>query len=101
TELYLVRHGQTSANVNHLLVGATDIPLDPLGERQAHQVGKRFSNIPVDAVLTSPLQRARRTAEAIAHTTGHNPQVVPGLSEIDFGRMEGLTIEQVLAQFPE
>lgn len=101
TELFLVRHGQTTANVNHQLVGSTDIPLDELGERQARQVGARFAGIEIDAIVTSPLQRARRTAEAIGQMSGHEPIIVPGLTEIDFGQIEGLTIQQVLLQFPE
>jgi 2,3-bisphosphoglycerate-dependent phosphoglycerate mutase len=101
TELFLVRHGQTEANVNRQLVGATDIPLDPLGERQAAQVGARFAGIAIDGIVTSPLQRARRTAHEIALTTGREPIVVPGLTEIDFGDLEGYTIQQVLEQFPE
>jgi len=96
-----VRHGQTAANVNHQLVGSTDIPLDPLGERQAQQVGARFASIRIDGIVTSPLQRARLTAREIARTTGHDPVIVPGLTEIDFGRLEGLTIQQVLDQFPD
>lgn len=101
TELYLVRHGQTSANVNRQLVGSTDIPLDPLGERQAAQVGMRFAGIEINGIVTSPLQRARRTADEIARTTGHEPVVVPGLTEMNFGDLEGYTIQQVLEQFPE
>jgi broad specificity phosphatase PhoE len=100
TELFLVRHGQTEANVNRQLVGATDIPLDPLGERQATQVAARFAGIAIDGIVTSPLQRARRTAEEIARTTGHEPVVVPGLTEMNFGDVEGYTIQQVLEQFP-
>lgn len=100
TELYLVRHGQTNANVNHQLVGSTDIPLDPLGERQAQLVGSRFADISIDAIVTSPLQRARRTAEAISAVTHCDPRIVPGLTEIDFGDIEGLTIQQVMDQFP-
>lgn len=100
TGLYLVRHGQTNANVLHQLVGSTDIPLDPLGERQAEQVGSRFKDIPIDAIVTSPLQRARRTAEAISRVTRCAPRIVPGLTEIDFGEIEGLTIQQVMEQFP-
>ncbi|HVL25502.1 MAG TPA: histidine phosphatase family protein [Thermomicrobiales bacterium] len=101
TDLFLVRHGQTAANVNHQLVGSTDIPLDPLGERQAARVGDRFAGIHIDGIVTSPLQRARRTAQEIARTTRRDPVIVPGLSEIDFGQIEGLTIQQVLEQFPE
>ena len=101
TELFLVRHGQTVANVRHQLVGATDIPLDQLGEQQATQVASRFANISIDALVTSPLARARRTAEKIGEVTETEVTVVPGLSEIDFGEIEGLTIQQVLQQFPE
>jgi len=101
TELFLVRHGQTIANVHHQLVGSTDIPLDELGERQAQQVAQRFTSIQIDSIVTSPLARARRTAERISEVTRRDPIVVPGLTEIDFGRIEGLTIHQVLAQFPE
>lgn len=101
TDLYLVRHGQTAGNVNGLFIGATDIPLDELGERQAEELGRRFTDIPLDDVVTSPLQRARRTAEAIGRVTGHDPTIVPGLSEMDFGQAEGLTFYQVIEQFPE
>jgi broad specificity phosphatase PhoE len=101
TDLYLVRHGQTAGNVNRLFIGATDIPLDETGVRQAIELGQRFSNIKLDAIVTSPLQRARRTAEAIGNVTGHTPIVVPGLSEMDFGDAEGLSFQQVVEQFPE
>lgn len=101
TELYLVRHGQTAGNVNGLFVGATDIPLDETGERQAQELGSRFEGIALDALLSSPLQRARRTAEAIGAVTGRSPIVVPGLSEMNFGDAEGLTFQQVIEQFPE
>lgn len=101
TELYLVRHGQTAGNVNRLFIGATDIPLDETGEHQAVELGQRFSGIELHDILTSPLQRARRTAEAIGTVTGHSPVVVPGLSEMDFGAAEGLSFQQVIEQFPE
>jgi broad specificity phosphatase PhoE len=101
TEVYLVRHGQTDGNVKQLFIGATDIPLDETGERQARELGQRFAGIELDDILTSPLQRARRTAEAIGEVTGHSPIVVPGLSEMDFGRAEGLSFQQVIEQFPE
>ncbi|MGC4193222.1 MAG: histidine phosphatase family protein [Thermomicrobiales bacterium] len=101
TNLYLVRHGQTEGNAKHLFIGSTDIPLDPLGERQAIEVGNRFAAIPIDVLISSPMLRARQTAAEIARTTGKEPVVVEGLSEIDFGIVEGLTIAQVLEQFPE
>ncbi|MGN6031522.1 MAG: histidine phosphatase family protein [Thermomicrobiales bacterium] len=101
TTLYLVRHGQTEGNARHLFIGSTDLPLDPLGERQAVEVGNRFASLPIDVLISSPMLRARQTAAEIARTTGKEPIVVEGLSEIDFGTIEGLTIAQVLEQFPE
>jgi broad specificity phosphatase PhoE len=101
TDLYLVRHGQTAGNVQQLFIGQTDIPLDELGERQAIELGNRFRDIHLDGLVTSPLLRARRTAEAIGVVTGQEPVVVPGLSEIHFGEAEGLTYQRVIDQFPE
>ncbi|MGB3329032.1 MAG: histidine phosphatase family protein [Thermomicrobiales bacterium] len=101
TNLYLVRHGQTEGNAKHLFIGSTDLPLDPLGERQAVEVGDRFASIAIDALISSPMLRARQTAAELARSTGLDPVIVEGLSEIDFGTIEGLTIAQVLEQFPE
>lgn len=101
TTLLLIRHGQTEANINKLLVGLTDVPLDPLGETQARRIGEHMRDVPIDALITSPLKRAHDTAHQISLATGKIPEVVPGLSEIHFGRAEGLTLEQVMEQFPE
>lgn len=101
TTLHLVRHGQTEGNARHLFIGSTDLPLDPLGERQARQVGSRFSGIEIDTLISSPMKRAAQTAAEISRTTGKPIEIVQGLSEIDFGALEGYTIEQVLEQFPK
>ncbi len=101
TTLYLVRHGQTEGNARHLFIGSTDLPLDSLGEHQAKLVGDRFADIGIDVLISSPMRRARQTAAEINRTTGKPIEIVDGLSEIDFGALEGFTIEQVLAQFPE
>jgi len=63
----LVRHGRTEANASGLLLGRADPPLDDLGRRQAAAVGEAVAaGGPVDRILTSPLARARQTAEALA-----------------------------------
>jgi broad specificity phosphatase PhoE len=101
TTLLLVRHGQTAANLTSRLVGVTDIPLDPLGEIQAREVGSHLGTLEFDALLTSPLLRARQTAEYIARVSGHELEIVPGLSEMNFGDVEGLTLDEAVVQFPE
>lgn len=99
TELFFVRHGQTPANVNHQFAGVTDVPLDDLGKRQAEQVASRFQYYDIDAVLSSPLQRAHYTAQQIGSVTGHEPFVMDGLKEIDFGDAEMMTVGEVLSTF--
>src|SRR5215211_7416290 len=102
TTLYLVRHGRTLGNVQGILVGSTDVPLDELGIQQAHLVGERLAAaIQGDVLLSSPLQRARVTAEIIGSKMNLLPEVRPNLSEWNFGTAEGLTFEAIAQQHPE
>lgn len=101
THLYLVRHGQTSGNVNHLLIGHTDMPLDDLGVRQARQVGLRMRSVPLDAIVSSPLQRARITADEIARHQPVEIDLDERLREMNFGHAEGLTLAEAADRYPE
>lgn len=102
TTLYLVRHGRTGENVLRQLCGATDVPLDPLGMRQAERIAHRLAaEVRADVLLTSPLSRAMTTAEAIGRKMGLVPTAVPGLVEMNFGDLEGLTLEAVAEQYPD
>jgi broad specificity phosphatase PhoE len=97
-----VRHGQTESNVLQLFCGHTDIPLDATGMRQAQLLGDRIGQeVSADAILTSPLMRARATAAVIAERLQLDPIVVPGLIEINFGAFEGTTIERLQDEHPE
>lgn len=100
TELYFVRHGQTSANVLHQFAGITDVPLDDLGRRQAEQVAVRFQSIELDAIISSPLQRAHYTAQQIGMVTGHTPSITDGLKEMNFGDAEMLTMPEIALSWP-
>lgn len=101
THLYLVRHGQTSGNVTHQLIGHTDMPLDDLGLRQARQVGLRMRFVPLDAIVCSPLQRARITADEIARHQPVELTIDYRLKEINFGHAEGLTMAEAVRRHPE
>ncbi len=81
--LTLVRHGRTVANAGGLLQGRVDHPLDDLGRRQAAAVAA--SLVDVDVVVSSPLARARATAEAIASTHGIDVHVDERFIELDYG----------------
>lgn len=101
THLYLIRHGQTEANVRHQLVGHLDIPLDSLGVEQARQVGVRMREFSLDAIISSPLQRARITASEVALHQRVELQLDDRLKELHFGHAEGLTMPEAVARFPE
>jgi 2,3-bisphosphoglycerate-dependent phosphoglycerate mutase len=102
TEVFMVRHGQTDSNVSGLLHGATDVPLNTIGLRQADLVACRIEQLDrLDSLHSSPLQRALTTARAISSRTGLPPLLHAGLAEMNFGQLEGLTIAEMAEQFPE
>ncbi|MBI3011367.1 MAG: histidine phosphatase family protein [Candidatus Omnitrophica bacterium] len=98
---YLVRHGQTAWNSESRIQGYSDLPLSPLGHRQAKRVGVFFAAAHLNAIFTSPLQRSRETAQAIAAGNGHGvvPIVEQELAEMRLGAWEGLTPVEVDARF--
>ncbi|MDQ6876814.1 MAG: histidine phosphatase family protein [Candidatus Dormibacteraeota bacterium] len=87
-EIYLARHGETAWSLSGRHTGSTDLSLTPHGEQQAAALKKRLENIQFDAVYSSPLQRATRTAELAGFP---NPQLTPLLREVDYGQYEGMT----------
>ncbi len=86
----LVRHGQTERSKVGAYSGRLDIALTDSGREQARQTAQRLVGAGIDAVITSPLQRARDTAQAIADATGAPLRVDERLTEVDYGPFEGL-----------
>jgi broad specificity phosphatase PhoE len=97
-EFYLIRHGETEWSMRGRHTGRTDLPLTPMGELQARRVGAQLLGIAFSQVLTSPLERARRTCELAG--LGADARVEPDLREWDYGSYEGLTRAQIQAQRP-
>ena len=64
-KIYLVRHGETTLNARGCYYGRTDVCLSGRGRRQAEELRNFFGQVPLDAVVTSPLKRAAETAEII------------------------------------
>ena len=97
-ELYVARHGQNDDNQNGILNGHRDLPLTLLGEAQARAVAGEIAaaNLHFDQVYASPLQRAFKTAEIIAHESGQPEPVKEDLLiERDFGVMMGEPISRI------
>ena len=98
--VYLARHGQTEWNVAGRRQGRLDSPLTPLGLRQAHRNAELLSSHQIDAIFTSPLGRARRTAEIVGETLGLPAQVLDELAEVAHGAWSGLTSAEIDADWP-
>ena len=102
TELILVRHGQTASNMLGLLHGWTDVTLTEAGLRQAHRVAEHLASIDgIEHVYSSPLRRARLTAEAIGRRLGTLPRFRPDLIEMNFGDIEGYSLLGMQRDFPD
>lgn len=88
--LYIVRHGETDWNKRHKVQGRTDIPLNDYGRRLAEETGEGMRDIPVDLGVTSPLLRAKETAQIILDGRDIPLYEDERLQEISFGRYEGM-----------
>ena len=102
TKTLLLRHGQTPFSTERRFAGRGDIPLTDAGVRQAAAAADRLAaRGGIDVIVTSPLQRARRTAEEVARATGAPLEVEEDLVETDFGKWEGLTFAEASARWPD
>ena len=84
-EIILARHGETDWNVAEVFRGRADVELNETGINQAKLLGKHLSGVKMEAIYTSPLKRALKTAEAIADYQALEVNIVHGLSDFDFG----------------
>jgi broad specificity phosphatase PhoE len=101
TRVTLVRHGRTEWNRVERFRGRADLPLDETGMAQARATARRLAaGPPPQAVYSSPLSRARQTAEAIAAAFGLPVRVQEALADIDYGQWQGLTPAQVKERWP-
>ncbi len=97
TILYLVRHGQTPANLEGVWHGSTDTPLTDLGRRQADRTAAHIAKTRADAtaLYASPLQRAHHTAEPIAGALDLEIRLRDDLQEYDLGAWEGKSYREL------
>jgi broad specificity phosphatase PhoE len=96
--IYLARHGETAWSLSGQHTGRTDLPLTPNGERNARLLGARLKGLALTRVLTSPLQRARKTCELAGF--GGQAQVDADLVEWDYGEYEGRKSAEIYAMRP-
>jgi probable phosphoglycerate mutase len=86
---YFLRHGETETNRNGLVAGATDVELNATGWRQARAAAELLRQRDITAIYSSPLRRARDTAECVAAALGLPLTVIAQLAERSWGELEG------------
>jgi len=101
TRLVLVRHGEPDESMEGRCYGSLDVPLSAAGLRRAAAVGETLRSHEIEAVYSSPLQRAFDTARAVASAHGLEPIPRDALRELDFGELEGMSHEEIAAKHPE
>lgn len=89
TRIYLIRHGETTWNRHGLYQGTADVPLSRAGALQAAALARALSGVRFGAACSSPLSRARATAEAVVGAPGPPVVAIPELREISYGLWQG------------
>ena len=98
-KLYLIRHGETDYNNALRFQGQTDIPLNQKGIEQAEKVAAFLKDVPLRAIYTSSLKRARTTAEIIGRAKGLEPQATDALREMSFGIWENMNSKDIQKKY--
>jgi len=100
TELLLIRHGETAWNALRKLQGHIDIGLNPTGLKQAQALAQALANLSLDAIISSDLQRASLTAQAIAQVKNLPIQIDRNLRERCFGAFQGKLYSEIESLYP-
>jgi broad specificity phosphatase PhoE len=99
-KVFIVRHGESEWNIQGRRQGQLDSPLTEAGRCTAQRAGSILSELDADALFSSPLGRAWRTAQTIDTVLGLGIQSEAGLSEIDHGELAGLTDDEIERSHP-
>ena len=99
-KIFLIRHGTTEQNEQKRYCGVTDTCLSSHGLGQAQLLGRFLSEEKITSIYSSPLKRSLATADAIAQLHGTKVRALQGLSEIDFGKWEGLAFDEIQIRYP-
>jgi probable phosphoglycerate mutase len=98
--VYLVRHCRPELPSGHICLGLTDIPLSREGIGQAAKLKSYFSDKNIKAIYSSPLERAKKTAEIIADNK-IKVEIKDNFSELNMGKWDGMTFAEIKEKYPE
>ena len=102
TRLFLIRHGDTiDTDTKKVFKGTIDIPLSEKGRRRIEAAAAFLSRFPIGHVYTSALSRCMESGSIIARPHGLEITVRAAFNELDFGVWEGLSVDEIIRQYPE
>jgi len=101
TEIILARHGETEWNVEEIFRGRIDIELNETGIKQAELLAEYLSEVKIEAIYSSPLKRALRTAAVIASHHKLEVEIARGLIDFNYGKWQGLPHQEVKDKYNE
>jgi len=99
--ILLVRHGETDSIAQRRYPDAQDLSLNERGRAQAAALAGMLQGTALDAVFTSPSQRARETAGPLLNQCGLGLQIIPEVAEMNFGQLGGMSLEEAAQAFSE
>ena len=100
-KIHVIRHGETDWNKTGQWQGQKDIPLNATGEKQAALLASYLARYNIKKIYTSPLVRAHKTADIVASATKAKVTARTGLAELNFGKWESLTTDQIKSDYSE
>jgi broad specificity phosphatase PhoE len=99
--LLLIRHGESEGNTELRLQGQGEYPLTERGREQSRLLAERLRRLSLAGLYSSPIRRARLTADAVAEAAGLEVTELPGVQEYDFGELSGMTYRELVEKHPE
>jgi len=97
----MIRHGEIASNVNKVYAGRSPEPLTEKGIQQARQVSEKLKSLKIDALYSSPIQRALQTAQIVGEHIGIDPVVNDAFRELEMGPWEGMSEHDVAKEYPD
>lgn len=101
TKILIIRHGETAWNRGKIFRGTHDIPLNENGRQQARLAAQSLKDMEINAAYTSPLSRAKETAEIVTASHGISPEIHEGFIDMDYGDWTGKEDAEVAKLWPD
>jgi broad specificity phosphatase PhoE len=100
TKIFLLRHGETAWNIEKVFRGRAEVPLTDNGIKQAELAGEHLKGKDIEAIYTSPLERAYETARIVGRKLDLKPDADERLTGFNFGHWQGMPFSRIEKDYP-